>query len=424
MNILQINTKVTRGGAARVMYRLHHALRQTGHQSRIAARSVHTPEEDVFSLADLTLPQNPLARRVIRAVETRAEKWFSYSGLHATPKALFNTPLFQESDIVHLHNLHGNYFNYRYLDALSGRKPLVWTLHDMWAFTGHCAYAYDCQRWRAQCGHCPLLKGKNRLLVQPTAPFIDHTHNILQEKRRVYSQTKVEVVTPSLWLQKLAQESIIGLGRTIHYIPSGLDLNIFKPVAQAKSRAYFGIPPGKKVVLFSAEKTSNFRKGFAYLREAIQSIQPASEFVLLVMGHSEEADFPGFQVIKTGYLEEESIQVLAYNAADLLVFPSLADNQPLGVLESLACGTPVVAFDVGGIPEMVRHMKTGYLARYKNTKDLSHGIQTLLMNPQQLQAMKAYCRQVAVDEYDLKLQASRYLALYEETITRHNSHLS
>ncbi len=417
MNILQINTLVTRGGAARVMSSLHHAFRERGHQSLIAARSVKRQEIDVYSLADLTFPANPAARRVMRAVTWRLDRWLAIASLHPVPRKLSGTALFQNSDIVQLHNLHGYYFDYRYLDALTAQKPVVWTLHDMWAFTGHCAYAYDCLRWKEGCGSCPLLHGEGRRWVEPRPPAIDRTRQVWTSKRKVYARSRIQIVTPSRWLQHLAQESIIGQGREIHHIPNGIDTNVFKPTDRNKARTHFEIPPGKKVLLFSAEKTGNPRKGFSYLKTAIGKL-PASEFVLLIMGYFEKTDFPDFHVIATGYLEDPRTQALAYSAADLLIFPSLADNQPLGVLESLACGTPVVAFETGGLPEVIRHMETGYLARYKDTSDLHHGVEALLRNSQRLRNMRSHCRTVAVNEYSLDLQASRYLALYAQLLER------
>ncbi|RMF39967.1 MAG: glycosyltransferase [Anaerolineae bacterium] len=416
MNILQISTLSHRGGAARVMYRLHQDFRHQGHHSIIAARSVQHPEIDVYALADLTLPSNHILRRVITALDWRMERKFAIAGLHPVPQALLQHSILNQSEVVHLHNLHGYYFNYGALDALATRKPVVWTLHDMWAFTGHCAYAYDCTRWQSGCGNCPLLQGKGRALVEPAAPLIDCTAAAWRKKRAVYRRTPLEVVAPSRWLQRLAQASIIGQGRIIHHIPNGIDLEIFKPCEQVKARHQWNIPLNKLVILFSAEKTSNPRKGFAFLREALMQLPNRQNIVLLVMGAGKDTDFPGFHVIHLGYLKDEYTQAAAYNAADLMVFPSLADNQPLGILESLACGTPVVAFNTGGIPEMVRHMETGYLAHYKDTYDLCRGIQTLGENPTRLHEMRAQCRRVAQAEYALSLQAQRYLSLYEQAI--------
>ncbi len=418
MNILQISTLSSRGGAARVMYRLHTAFRQLGHRSRIAARSVQTPEADIFALPDLTLPRTPWIRRGMRAMEVRADKWFAVPALHPVPKALPKTQLFRTSDVIHLHNIHGFYFDYRRLEILTAHKPVVWTLHDMWSFTGHCAYAYECERWRSGCGDCPLLKKDKQVWAEPVPSLIDRTRRVWRTKKNAYRRASLTVVTPSRWLQKLAQESIIGMGKPIHYISNGVDLTVFRPVEQTKAREQFGVPHQKRVLLFSAEKTGNYRKGFALLREALRQIPNPDDFVLLVMGEPSDADFPGFRVIPTGYLEDETTQAQIYAAADLLVFPSLADNQPLSVMESLACGTPVVAFNVGGLPEMVHHMETGYLARYRDAEDLQNGIQTLLQNPARLQAMRAECRQWAESEYDLAVQTERYLNLYRQLLAQ------
>ncbi len=418
MRILQINTHAGQGGAGRVMCRLHHALNRRGHRSRIVARSRAQKEANVYCLDDVTRIRPPVLMRIVRGLGWRIDKWFDVPTLHLTTRRLLASRLFQTSDVIHLHNLHGRYFNYHLLPALTAAKPTVWTLHDMWAFTGHCAYSYECDRWRKGCHHCPLLKPNKRALVEPGPTLVDRTRQVWRRKRVIYRHSRFSVVTPSRWLQRLAQESIVGEGRTVHFIPNGVDLEVFKPIERVQARAHFGIPQEARVILFAAEKTTSKRKGFLYLLQALDRLRDPA-VVLVVMGKPSDRSLPPrFRVVELGFIQDEVTQSLAYNAADLFVFPSLADNQPLVLIEALACGTPVVAFDAGGIPEMVRHMETGYLARYKDAADLSHGIETLLNDEEMHCRMRIRCRQIAEAEYGLDLQAERYLELYEQILQR------
>jgi len=420
MRILQINANVTKGGAARVMYRLHQSFNRFGNQAVIAARSYNEQDANIYCLADITLPKLSIYRRLFRAIEWRSDKMLAIPNLHPVPQKLLRLGIFQDSDIVQLHNIHGNYFNYHELTAFSEAKPTIWTLHDMWAITGHCAYAYDCLRWRGGCHHCPLLIGENRLLVEPAPPIFDPTRLVWKRKSVIYHHADLTVITPSRWLQKLAQESIIGKDREIYFIPNGVDLTIFKPMDRLKAKAYFGVPINKRAILFTAEKAKNLRKGFEFLRKALLQLTNVEEITLLVMGNvAGSIDLPGFHVIELGFMRDETNQAIAYNAADIMVFPSLADNQPLSVLEALACGTPSVAFDIGGIPEMIRSRETGYLVPYKDSSALKRGIEILLNNYELLGSMRDECRRVSVAEYDLDLQTSRYLDLYKETIEKH-----
>ena len=405
MRILQINSHAATGGAGRVVYRLHHAFRRLGHFPRIIARSVREPEPEIYSL-------DQIAPTRLRRLAVFANRRFAIPTLHLSTRRIIASPFLETSDIVHLHNIHGNYFNYHLLPALTAAKPTVWTLHDMWALTGHCTYSYECERWRQGCHHCPLFKPQNQDLLYPPPTLVDRTRRVWRHKRLLYRRSRLTVVTPSRWLQGLAQESILGQGREIHFIPNGVDLGVFKPVEQAHARNRLGIPQPARVVLFVAEKTADRRKGFLELLQALEQLKER-DVVLVTMGKPGSHLLPSrFQVIELGFIRDEAMQSLAYAAADLFVFPSLADNQPLVLIESLACGTPIVAFDVGGIPEMVRHMETGYLARYQDTTELAHGIIQLLHRERLRQDMRVHCRRVAVAEYGLQLQVSRYLDLY------------
>jgi glycosyltransferase involved in cell wall biosynthesis len=425
MNILQVSAAADTGGAGVAMMRLHRALIAQGHQSRIVARLRHSPQPDVLTIPEaLGVSPSPV-HRFLNNVRMQIDASFAISGVYRSTRQLLQSNLFEQADIVQLHNLHGFYFNYGLLPLITERKPVVWTLHDMWPLTGHCAYAYDCTRWRTGCFDCPLLRGSGRRLVEPRPTLFDHTPRQWRQKRELYQNSQLHVVTPSDWMASQVKQSILADALTIQCIPNGVDLEIFSPKGQASARQAVGVAQDSRVILFVAARIIQGRKGLAYLFQALQSIQSANDLVLLTVGESgaSREQLPHFKQLHLGQISDESILSLAYSAADLYVLPTLADNQPLTVLESLASGAPVVCFDVGGLPEMVRHMETGYLARYKESSDLAAGMLAILENDTLRAHMRQNCRAAAVERYRLQDQARRYVDLYEHAISDHKKRI-
>ena len=421
MNILQINAAADTGGAGVAMMRLHHALIAEGHQSHIVARLRRSPQPNVLTIPEaLGVRQSP-AHRLLDNVRMQLDAWFALPGLYGSTRQLLDSDLFEQADIVQLHNLHGFYFNYGLLPQIAERKPIFWTLHDMWPLTGHCAYAYECTRWQTGCFDCPLLRGRGRRLVEPRPMLIDRTSQQWERKRTLYQNTQLHIVTPSEWMASQVRQSILRDALSIDCIPNGIDLEAFSPRDQASARQALGIPRESKVILFVAAKVIQGRKGLAYLYSALQTMQGEGEHILLTIGGSGTnlQQQQHFKQIHLGHIGDESTLNLAYCAADLYVMPTLADNLPLTVQESLASGTPVVSFDIGGLPEMVRHMETGYLARYKDSSDLAAGMLTILRDETLRAKMGENCRAAALASYSLKDQAHRYVELYRHAIAEH-----
>ena len=424
MHILHLNTTAHAGGAARAMYRLHQGLQQQGHHSAIVARLNNgLADPNVHELATLTRPQHRPGDRLLTPAGRIAElslglpRW-AYPYSHYLP----HTDLFRQADVLNLHNLPGGYFNYRLLPQLTAAKPTVWTLHDMWPLTGHCAYAYDCERWRTGCHHCPLLRRANHDLVEPRPTWRDLSRPGWQQKAHLYRQSRLTVVAPSRWLQTLAQQSILGPAAPIHFIPHGIDLDLFRPGDQAAARHRLGLPAAASVLFFSAQLTGSRRKGLAELLAALAQLPPAGATApptwLLTIGETGAVAHLGgqYHLRELGYLSDETRIRDCYVAADLFVFPTRADNQPLVLLEALACGTPAVSFAVGGVPEMVREGETGLLAPAGDPAGLAHAIHTLLHNPTLRHRLAHTSRHIATTEYDLKLQVARYEALYKDLL--------
>ena len=425
MNVLQVNTVEKSGGAALAMYRLSRQLANDGHISRILVGLSPGRESECAFIDDEALPFRGLKDKIADRIGTVLNRTWGFDRWsHPNSWHVPETTPVRNADLVNLHNLHGDYFNFRALPRLTQAKPVVWTLHDMWALTGHCAYSYDCGRWQGGCHDCPLLLESAQTIVEPPPTPVDRTRSVWEMKRRLYRRITLDAVTPSRWLKRLAETSILAsAAATVQCIPNGIDLDVFKPMDGRSAKAALGLSPDKRVIFFSAASTQHDRKGFDHLLCVLQRLPKDRDLSLLSSGRATPNGLPPtpFPHTHLGYLESENLQRLAYCAADLFVFPTLADNQPLVVLEALACGTPVVSFDVGGVGEMVRHMETGYLARPQDIEDMLKGIMTLIDNDDLRKRMQERSREVALAEYSLSLQSRRYAEVYGAAIERFRS---
>jgi glycosyltransferase involved in cell wall biosynthesis len=327
-------------------------------------------------------------------------------------------PIYASADLLHFHGIHSGFLNYLALPALTANKPAVYTLQDMWLLTGHCAYSFDCDRWRTGCGQCPYPE---------TPPEIKRDGTALEWKLKdwTYRQLNLTLICPSKWIAELAAVSPLINRFSIHHIPYGIDTEVFRPLNFERCRSELGIPLDKKVLMFASVKLNDPRKGYDLLLEALQNLPQAlkKEILLLVFGKEAKtlASTVGISVYDLGYLNEDRAKVVAYSAADLFLFPTRADVFGLVSLESQACGTPVVSFRVGGVPDHVRPGITGYLARPENTQDFSNGIVALLEDPSLRYQMSQQCRAIAEREYSLTLYAQRHIALYEQLLKAQNS---
>ncbi len=404
MNVLQINQFDLNGGAAIAAYRLHQGLIAKSLNSQLFVSMTTGRKDRVHAIPRQRYLEKPLSLGL---------KWLGFNNFHLLNT--FNIPqhdLYKNADVVNFHNLHGGYFNYLAMPKLTANKPTVWTLHDMWSFTGHCGYSYDCDRWQTGCGKCPYLE------EYPPVKR-DTTHWEWQLKNWVYSRSQLTIVAPSKWLTQLARQSILKRF-PIHYIPYGIDIDIYQPLDSEQCKTQLAIPKGKKVIMFGAQSLTDRRKGGSLLLKALASLCPTlkAETVLLTIGSSSNAlaEAVGMQNINLGYVSSDRLKAIAYSAADLFIFPTLADNLPLVLQESLACGTPIVSFNVGGVPDMVRPDITGYLAKPEDAADLACGIVQLLEDNHWRDRLRQNCRAISLTEYSLELQAQRYIDLYRQLL--------
>ena len=404
MKVLHINSSDGSGGAAIAAYRLHQGLISQGIDSRLLVGSSQLGGDRTAVIPR----QRKLEMLIGRLTWNLGFNDFNCINSFNIPEHHFC----QEADILNFHNLHGGYFNYLALPKITEKKSAIFTLHDMWSFTGHCIYSDDCDRWQTGCGKCPY---------PDTYPSIrrDSTHLEWLLKRKTYANSNLVIVTLSKWLTDLAQKSILNT-LPIHHIPNGIDTETYQPLDPDLCRYVLNVPTGKKVLMFGAQSLSDPRKGGDLLIQALKRLPESlkADTVLLTFGggNIKSSDVLGMKIIDLGYIGSDRLKIIAYSAADLFIFPTRADNLPLVLQESMACGTPMVSFEIGGVPDLVRPIISGYLAKPEDAKDMADGIVQLLEDKDLRESMGQQCRAIAMQEYSLELQAQRYIDLYRKTL--------
>lgn len=438
------------GGAEKIAVTIFHALRAKGNASWMAVGRRKTADPDVFATRDAAWKEaifagiDPLLGRLPGGARLacgfrrlsdprnlldrlRGREPFHYG---STRRLLDMTP--ESPDIIHCHNLHGGYFDLRELARLSGRRPVVITLHDEWTFTGHCAYTLGCERWRSACGQCPHLD------VYPAIRRDGSAAN-LAAKRAIYAASRLYVVTPSHWLMGRVAESVLApaiAGSKV--IPNGIDLDIFRPGNQFETRRRLGVPEDALVLLFAANKIrSSPFKDYVTVRDAAIRITEAvnsRRVLLLALGDSGPSEGGGGSEIRhVPYQSDERVVADYYRAADLYLHAAHADNFPTTILEAAACGLPAVATAVGGIPEQIDSLDhegiheapsprysadkaTGVLVAAGDSKAMAEAAVLLLEAPDlRAQLSRNAARRAARDWSDARM-VEDYLDLYQQIV--------
>jgi glycosyltransferase involved in cell wall biosynthesis len=320
-------------------------------------------------------------------------------------------------DIAHLHNLHGNYFDLRYLPKLSHTLPTVLTLHDGWLLSGHCSHSFDCMRWQTGCGNCP------DLTIAPAIPRDETAHN-WKTKQRIYAASRLYVATPSRGLMNKVEQSMLRAGmRQARVIPYGIDLAQFRPGDKVAARRALGLETDAVFLLASANWIRrNPWKDYKTMRRAVELAAAqwrGRPLVFLLLGEKGESEFFGNGEIRLMGFEQDATRITRYyQAADIFLHAAHSDTFPNTILEAMACGTPVVATAVGGIPEQVRDGVTGYLVPHANAEMMAQRIQELLTDTDRADAFGRAAAAVAQREYNLERQLDDYLNWYAEILAR------
>lgn len=414
MRILHLSSHDISGGAARAAYRLHLGLKALNQRSQmlVASRSSCDPDVHLFQ------PGRSLGHRIQRRWRTRrlARSLDPYRFARPQDAECFsddrapNEELAEQVsryDVINLHWVAGFLDYQSFFARLPSRIPVVWTLHDMNIFTGGCHYDFGCGKFREQCGACPQLGSHDEA---------DLSRAIWLRKSRVFSRVaprSFHVVADSHWLAREATRSSLLRELPVTTIHYGIDVETFAPRNKGFARALLGIPSGARVVLFAAAAVGNRRKGFSYLVSALENVLRSSDLFLLCFGRGTPVVNGGRPGLHLGLVNDDRYMSAVYSAADVFVMPSLQEAFGQTALEAMACGTPVVGFDVGGIPDIVQDGITGRLVPVGDSEALGLAIKEVLDAPDQLALMSANARRQAVEQFALEVQARNYLDLYK-----------
>lgn len=413
------------GGAAIACLRLLSVLEdEKGVEAKLLVQQKKRNNTDVVAVADSWLAQKMafgrfvLERFYFRLHEKNKEVRFAFSPAN-TGIDISEHPLVQEADIIHLHWVNFGFLSIESLQKLfSVGKPIVWTLHDMWAFTGGCHHSGDCEHYQLQCGNCePYVRN-------PSAN--DLSAKVWREKAQAFSKinaSTTQIIGCSQWLANRARKSSLFKNLAIDAIPNPLDINIFKPTNKTEARAKLNLPTDKKLILFAAAKVTVIWKGFSYFQEALKilhaQISNPESIELVILGESDEElnkTLP-FKTHALGRIADVEKIALIYSAADVFTIPSIQENLPNTIMEAMACGTPAVGFKVGGIPEMIEHQQTGFLASYKSAESLAEGIQWVLFEAD-AETLANNARKKVLENYSQEVVKDRYLEVYEALLNK------
>lgn len=400
------------GGAGRAAYRLHRGLIDLGVTSRMVVQDKASRDSTVFG-------PDSLSRRVFSKLRPILDsrplnRYPRDPGVMFSPAIvpglLSRTLAELQPDVIHLHWVNNGYLRPETFRSFT--QPLVWTLHDMWAFTGGCHYDQGCGAYRQACGKCPILGAEYES---------DLSRSTWRRKYQAWKRVPITIVTPSRWLAKCAAESSLMSNLPIEVIPNGLDVTIFKPVPKPVARELLNLPRDKKLLLFGAKSAVvDSRKGFDLLVGALRVIagtELRDQLELVIFGNEpgDEISHLGLPVHCLGSFHDELSLSVVYSAADLFIAPSTQDNLPNTVMEAMACGTANIAFDIGGMRDMIEHGSNGYLARPFDVEDLARGIRHFVEDPRRLTEASGQAREKVEREYSVELMARRYADLYEST---------
>jgi glycosyltransferase involved in cell wall biosynthesis len=444
LRILQVSNADLGGGAEAVARNLHTGYRRRGHDARLAVGAkwgedpnvVRIPRSDARRFGgsvrskidalierylgqvlgpDMRAASLDLLLRGAAADHFFGREDFKFPGSHRLLELVPSKP-----DVLHMHNLHGLYFDLRELPGLSQRLPTVLTLHDAWLLSGHCAHSLGCDRWLTGCGKCP------DLTIDP-AVRRDATAFNWTRKAAIYQQSKLYIATPSEWLMRKVQRSMLAPAivdaRVIRY---GIDLELFHPGSQRDARSALGLPQDAQILLTVGNRLQDSPfKDYRTLREGMVILGHTakhSKIVLIGVGGRAETERIGNVEIRISPFNSTAPMANYYRAADVYVHSARADTFPMVVAEALACGTPVVATSAGGIPEMLRALgtehepdtATGSLVRPGDGAALAAATSVLLENEGLRHQLGGNATRYAAVRFDPNAQLDAYLSWYDD----------
>lgn len=408
---LILSTFDVNGGAAKAAFRLHEGLRGINIDSKMLVQYKDSDDPTVIGASNKlektlnqmrpTLDNLPLNFYDGHGYGAFSPQWF--------PDFITNKITTLSPDIINFHWTCG----FIQIESIPRfKKPLVWTLHDMWSFTGGCQYSQDCQEYTKSCGKCPQLNSDKQN---------DISQWVWQRKSKAWRNLNFTIITPSIWLAKCVRASSLFCQTTIEVVPNGIDIQRYKPCNRKVVREWLNLPQDKQLVLIGANSLYFKRKGSEYLNVALESLRKSNRsdsIELVVFGTlaNEHKLDVGIKSHYIGSLSDDISLAMLYASVDLFLAPYKEDNLPNTIMEALACGTPCVAFDVGGISEMIQHQINGYLAKPFNTDELVAGVIWVLEDNHRFLKLCDDARKKVECEYSQELQARRYSQVFTEVV--------
>src|ERR1035437_1819436 len=424
MRCVILNTYDIQGGAARAAYRLHKGLLRLGQDSAMVTRFKRSEEPTVHQAQFAASPAQARYLEQLALIErhlidqNRSEISNTFFSLPWPGYDLALHPEVQNADVLNLHWVSGLLSPESIVRLRTLGKPLVWTLHDQRAFTGGCHFSAGCRGYTNSCSDCPQLRDHSLRL----------TEKLLAETLRSLPARDLTVVTPSRWLAECARRSAVFRNTRVVSIPYSVEGDVFKPLEKAAARQKLGLNPEGFYFLFGADSCSEKRKGFNELLAAIslclqdanfKQKTDAGQVQFLCFGYlSEQQVLPGLKIKDLGRFTSDAALCEVYAAADLFLLPSLEDNLPNTVLEALSCGTPVIANEIGGVPEIIAHDQTGFLVPASQPARLAQAMMFAVANPERVRAWRDKGLQEIEGRFALEVQARNYLSVFEQALAR------
>ena len=413
MKVLMLNTFDDVAGADRAARRLRQGLRGAGVDADLLVQFSFGDGKDVICLDS---PVQTMLRRLKLSLGTLPVRLYPRRPVNNFTPALLPDRLPARvaviaPDIVHLHWLGAGFCQIESIGQF--KRPLLWTLHDSWPFTGGCHIPGDCTKYRERCGACPVL-GSSR--------ETDLSRRTWQRKAQAWQNLDPTIVAPSRWLADCARASSLLRNCRIEVIPNGLDTETFRPMEQRSARQLLGLPQDRPIILFGAVNAlSDPNKGWHLLQPALKLVgESLPDAIGVVFGVDAPAVVAetGMPITFLGRLRDDASLVAAYAAADVFVAPSLQESFCQTVVEAMACGTPAVAFRATGPLDLIEHRQSGYLAEPYDSADLAHGIAWVLADRDRHADLADRARRKVVNDFALATVTQRYLLLYGEVLKR------
>ena len=416
MRILFINTTDLSGGAAVIIQRMMKGFQeQYNTENRLLVKTKKGKADNTIQILHKT-PQI-IIEKIADRLSRQAGLLYQYFPFSS--KKILEAAKSFKPDIISLHNTHGAYFATPLIHQLSKVAPIAWTLHDMWSFTGNASHTFNNNSWK-------YLKNDSELIKIPPRIGINTGAYLLKQKKRIYRHSNITVVTPSLWLKKLAEQSPVFEGKNICHIYNGVDMDIFRPKDKETIKQKLNLARNQKTIMFSSHFLSkdNPWKGGNDLIEILRKINQsaAQKINFLVLGEgvlSELNHFTNFDIHYKGYLKNEEEVCNCLNATDLFIYPTRADNLPNTLIESIACGTPCVTFDIGGNKEIIEHNYNGIIIEPFDMDAFARNTLSLLENHAQLSQFSLNCVSLAKQKFQLTVMINSYHSLFQKIISEY-----